>query len=54
MADILGLSGLKHQYVLELSPDEIKRARTHLESIGLDFGRPVIGLNTGAGGRWPL
>jgi heptosyltransferase-2 len=54
MAAILGLSGRKHQYVLELSPDEIARARTHLASIGLDLQRPVIGLNTGAGGRWPL
>src|SRR5262249_8925009 len=54
MAAILGLSGRKHQYVLELSSDEIAHAKTHLASIGLDFQRPVIGLNTGAGGRWPL
>ena len=54
MADILGLAGRKHHYVFDLAPDEVKRARAHLGSIGLDFGRPVIGLNTGAGGRWPL
>lgn len=54
MADILGLSGREHRYVFELSADEIARGRKHLESIGLDFNRPVIGLNTGAGGRWPL
>jgi len=54
MADILGLAGRKHRYVFELSQDETARARKHLESIGLDFARPVIGLNTGAGGRWPL
>ena len=54
MAEILGLSGRKHRYVFELAADEVKRARAHLSSIGLDFGRPVIGLNTGAGGRWPL
>jgi heptosyltransferase-2 len=54
MADILGLTGRKHQYVFQLSADEVRRARVHLESIGLDFDRPVIGLNTGAGGRWPL
>ena len=35
-------------------PTRAQRARAHLESIGLDFERPVIGLNTGAGGRWPL
>jgi len=54
MADILGLSGRKHHYVFELAADEIKRAKAHLEKIGLDFDRPVVGLNTGAGGRWPL
>jgi ADP-heptose:LPS heptosyltransferase len=54
MAEILGLAGRKHRYVFELASDEIKRATAHLESIGLDFRRPVIGLNTGAGGRWPL
>jgi len=54
MADILGLVGRQHRYVFELATDEIARARKHLESIGLDFERPVIGLNTGAGGRWPL
>jgi ADP-heptose:LPS heptosyltransferase len=54
MADILGLSGRPHHYVFELAADEVAQAKAHLESIGLDFGRPVIGLNTGAGGRWPL
>lgn len=54
MAEILGLSGRKHRYVFELADDEVKRAGAHLKSIGLDFERPVIGLNTGAGGRWPL
>ena len=54
MAEILGLAGRPHRYVFELSPDEVERGRRHLASIGLDFDRPVIGLNTGAGGRWPL
>jgi len=54
MAEILGLAGREHRYVFELAADEIGRARKHLESIGLDFDRPVVGLNTGAGGRWPL
>jgi heptosyltransferase-2 len=54
MADILGLAGRTHRYVFELAADELDRAKAHLESIGLDFARPVIGLNTGAGGRWPL
>jgi heptosyltransferase-2 len=54
MADILGLTGRAHHYVFELADDERRKAKAHLESIGLDFERPVIGLNTGAGGRWPL
>jgi heptosyltransferase-2 len=54
MADILGLAGRSHRYVFELGDDERERAKSHLESIGLDVERPVIGLNTGAGGRWPL
>jgi heptosyltransferase-2 len=54
MAEILDLAGREHRYVFELSADEVARGRAHLESIGLDFKRPVIGLNTGAGGRWPL
>jgi ADP-heptose:LPS heptosyltransferase len=54
MAEILGLAGQRHRYVFELGDEEIGRAKAHLESIGLDLERPVIGLNTGAGGRWPL
>lgn len=54
MAEILGLGGRPHRYVFELGTDERERASTHLESIGLDLLRPIIGLNTGAGGRWPL
>jgi ADP-heptose:LPS heptosyltransferase len=54
MAAILGLEGRPHRYVLELASDERRRATLHLQSIGLDLRRPVIGLNTGAGGRWPL
>jgi ADP-heptose:LPS heptosyltransferase len=54
MADILGLGGQKHHYVFALAEEERSRARAHLHSVGLDSSRPVIGLNTGAGGRWPL
>jgi heptosyltransferase-2 len=48
------LSGRTHQYVLDLGDDEIAKARQHLESIGVDVRKPIIGLNHGAGGRWPL
>ena len=54
MADILDLRGRKHQYVLELGADELGRARAHLAAIGIDVARPIVGLNTGAGDRWPL
>jgi ADP-heptose:LPS heptosyltransferase len=54
MAEILGLAGRMHRYVFELDDEESGRGRAHLQSIGVDFERPIIGLNTGAGGRWPL
>ena len=54
MAEILGLGGHAHRYVFELGDDERARAKAHLESLGLGEGPPIIALNTGAGGRWPL
>jgi len=54
MAEILDLSGREHRYVFELAAEEVERARLHLQAIGLDLQKPIVGLNTGAGGRWPL
>jgi ADP-heptose:LPS heptosyltransferase len=54
MADILGLRGRPHQYVFELGEAEIAAGRAHLETLGVRLDRLIIGLNTGAGGRWPL
>ena len=54
MAEILDLAGRQHRYVFSLADDETARARAHLRSVGVDLGRTVVGLNTGAGGRWPL
>jgi heptosyltransferase-2 len=54
MADILGLAGCQHRYIFELGDEERARARAYLDSLGVDSSKPVIGLNTGAGGRWPL
>jgi ADP-heptose:LPS heptosyltransferase len=52
MADIIGLTGCSHRYILELTDEERARGRAHLEKLGVDFSRPIIGLNTGAGRRW--
>ena len=54
MADIIGLSGCPHRYVLQLSDEERERGRVHLRKLGIDFTRLIIGLNTGAGRRWEL
>ena len=54
MADIVGLAEREHRYVFELSDRERQDGRSHLERLGVDFTRPVIGLNTGAGRRWEL
>lgn len=54
MLEIIGASGTPHRYVLELSEEERALGRLHLQRLGVDFSRPVIGLNTGAGHRWQL
>lgn len=54
MADIIGLSGCTHRYVLQLTDEERERGRIHLQKLGVDLLRPVVGLNTGAGHRWEL
>ena len=54
MADIIGLSGCTHRYVLQLTDEERERGRAYLQKLGIDFSRPLIGLNTGAGRRWEL
>lgn len=54
MLEIIGLTGAPHRYVLELTEEERSRGRMHLQRLGVDFSRPIIGLNTGAGHRWEL
>ncbi|MFP3870953.1 MAG: glycosyltransferase family 9 protein [Syntrophobacteria bacterium] len=39
--------------LLYLTDQERRSAEEHLQSLGLDRQRPVIGINTGAGPRWP-
>jgi heptosyltransferase-2 len=38
--------------VLHFSEDERNSAKELLQGVSLDWHRPVIGMNTGAGGRW--
>ncbi len=54
MLEIIGLAGASPRYVFELTEEERARGRTHLQQLGIDFSRPLIGLNTGAGHRWEL
>ena len=54
MAEILGLPAGGGRYVLRLTAEEIDAAKAHLHEAGLDLARPIVGLNTGAGGRWEL
>jgi ADP-heptose:LPS heptosyltransferase len=54
MADILGLRGMPHRYMFDLAPDERARGRDHFARLGLRPDGYVMGLNTGAGGRWQL
>lgn len=54
MLGILGLSVEGQRYVLELRAPEVETARRHIQSLGLDASRPIVGLNMGAGGRWEL
>ncbi|MDH5670046.1 MAG: glycosyltransferase family 9 protein [Nitrospira sp.] len=54
MADIIGLSGKPHRYVLQLTDAEREEGRQHLERLGVSDAKPIIGLNTGAGRRWEL
>jgi heptosyltransferase-2 len=54
MRDILDAPDVPDRYVLELRREELEAGRRHLEQLGLECARPVVGLNTGAGGRWEL
>jgi heptosyltransferase II len=51
MADLLGIK--VSPYVFKLQPDEIEGGRKVLRDLGIEKGDKVIGINTGAGKRWP-
>ncbi len=52
VSEICGLSGHDRAIHLYLTEDEQKWARAFAGRAGLSPGRPVVGLNTGAGKRW--
>ena len=54
MRDILDVPDVPDRYVMDLRPQELEAGRRHLADLHVDFARPIIGLNTGAGGRWEL
>src|SRR5262245_10449661 len=54
MCSILGLPVEEAAYVLELTASERRAARRHLEELGVDFRRRLIGIHTGGGERWRL
>ena len=54
MKDILAVPAVPDGYVFELRDEERQAGRRHLQELHLDFERPIVGLNTGAGGRWEL
>ncbi len=48
----LGLPGPVARPFVPLQPSHLAKARSWLEGAGLSRTSPLIGLNTGAGGRW--
>lgn len=51
MADLLGIK--VSPYVFKLLPEEIEAGRKVVRDLGISKGDKVIGINTGAGRRWP-
>lgn len=54
MCAILSLSPDGLEYVLELTGEELGAGRRHLEELGVDLTKRVLGVHTGGGGRWKL
>ncbi|OGC36081.1 hypothetical protein A2311_00505 [candidate division WOR-1 bacterium RIFOXYB2_FULL_48_7] len=51
LAELLGI-GIS-PYVFKLHPDEIKWGKEYVASLGFSSGEKILGVNTGAGLRWP-
>ncbi|HDZ00129.1 MAG TPA: glycosyltransferase family 9 protein [Nitrospirae bacterium] len=54
MCSILGLPSTELKYVFELTETEKEMGQNHLEELGLDLNKNIIGIHTGGGGRWQL
>ncbi len=52
MLEICRLQPRDFEIILNLTVDELARAKDFSQSHGMDLSRPVIGMNTGAGPRW--
>jgi heptosyltransferase-2 len=51
MADLLGIK--VSPYVFKLQPDEIGAGRKAVRDLGIGMSDKIVGVNTGAGKRWP-
>src|SRR3989338_3121123 len=52
MYEILGLNHKKQEPILDLTKDEIDFGKNFAKNNNIDKNKIVIGVNTGAGGRW--
>lgn len=52
MCDILGVPSDGIRYILELTSSETDAAHKRLTDLGVNFGKTIIGIHTGGGGRW--
>src|SRR3989344_540472 len=51
MAELLDIQA--SAYVFKLSPEEIEYGKKVVKDLGISSGDKVVGINTGAGKRWP-
>ena len=52
MAELLGIKD--GPYIFNLSPEEIEYGQKFVRDLGIGKSEKTVGINTGAGGRWPL
>lgn len=52
MADLLNIN--VGEYIFGLTPEEIEYGKKYVRDLGCDTRDVIVGINTGAGKRWPL